>query len=184
VLGRKLRFMSKDEDEIRHRGLVEVTDNITRTATERMAERTAAKAKADVESAVVVDAEAQVELEGTKETPTDGAETTAVPVAVVVAFAPVAPAPPPDPDHESELRKLWQEHIHLVPTAYTDAAAYRAQHPPRAPTVDGSMTVTAGFQRTCEGDHWQCDAEFKNQDSFRDGTVEPLWHDQNTFINK
>jgi len=135
-----------------------------------MAERTAAKAKADVESAVVVDAEARVELEGTEETPTDGAETTAVPVAVVVAFAPATPAPPPDPDHESELRKLWQEHIHLVPTAY------RAQHPPRAPTVDGSMTVTAGFQRTCEGDHRQCDAEFKNQDSFRDGTVErPLW---------
>mmetsp|Transcript_30586 Transcript_30586/g.60500 ORF Transcript_30586/g.60500 Transcript_30586/m.60500 type:complete len:1074 (+) Transcript_30586:236-3457(+) len=145
VLGRKLRFMSKDEDEIRHRSLVEVTDNITRTATERMAERTAAKAKADVESAVVVDAEAQVELEGTKETPTDGAETTAVPVAVVVAFAPATPAPPPDPDHESELRKLWQEHIHLVPTAYTDAAAYRAQHPPRAPTVDGSTPVEAAF---------------------------------------
>jgi len=49
--------------------------------------------------------------------------------------------------------------------------------------------VTAGFQQTCEGDHQQCDAEFKNQDSFRDRTVERygspgICEDQNTFIKK
>ena len=42
--------------------------------------------------------------------------------------------------------------------------------------VQNYATVTDGFHQTCEGDHRQRDAEFKNQDSFRDGTVErPLW---------
>jgi len=34
--------------------------------------------------------------------------------------------------------------------------------------VQNYTTVTDGFHRTCEGDHRQRDAEFKNQDSFRD----------------
>eukprot|EP00588_Corethron_pennatum_P012262 CAMPEP_0194266774 /NCGR_PEP_ID=MMETSP0169-20130528/1566_1 /TAXON_ID=218684 /ORGANISM="Corethron pennatum, Strain L29A3" /LENGTH=2264 /DNA_ID=CAMNT_0039007537 /DNA_START=251 /DNA_END=7045 /DNA_ORIENTATION=+ len=151
VFENKLGFMAKDKDEIRHRGwalafsvLVELTDNITRAAKERIAERTAAKAKADIESSLVVDAEARVEPEVMEEAPTDSEDpvAVAVPMAVVVA---VAPAAPPDPDHDSELRKLWREHVHLVPTAYTDAEAYRAKHPPRTPTVDGSTPAEAAF---------------------------------------